>query len=454
MKDRLNDALKHSTADYAEIRLETVDATRVAYRGKEVEAADSTSKRGGIVRACTRGGWGVVTFESWDDLERQVREACRCAALVGQERTELAEVEPVDAECPAELEYDFRGVGLDAKLKLIGDYNAILLGAAPDIESSVASYTEAFRTVWFASARGAYYMEERPRITCALFAVARDGSLVQRAHDSVSSKMSYAHMVGLDDRARAVSERASSLLRAPKPDGGPCTVILDPAMGGVFAHEAFGHMSEADGLYENPRLRDMMAVGRDMAGKDLNIVDEGSLPGSIGTQAFDDEGTPTRKIYLIREGVLAGHLHSLETAGKMGVTPTGNARAIRADAPPIVRMTTTYIENGDTPVADLFAGVDDGIYACDAFGGQTELEMFTFSAAYGYRIRKGEKAELLRDITLTGNLFETLKSIDGLGNDLQIAQTGGGCGKGGQSPLPVADGAPHMRIRNVVVGGG
>jgi TldD protein len=261
-------------------------------------------------------------------------------------------------------------------------------------------------------------------------------------------------MLGLEDRARRVGERAAALLRAPKPDGGPRTVILDPAMAGVFTHEAFGHMSEADCLYENPQLRDLMTVGKQIGVGNLNIVDDGSMPGSIGTQAYDDEGTPTRKTYLIRNGVLAGHLHSLETAGKMGATPTGNARAIRADAAPIVRMTTTYIENGDLPVDDLFAGVDDGVYACDAFGGQTELEMFTFSAAYGYRIRHGRKAELLRDVTLSGNLFETLKSIDGIGNDLRIWQTGGGCGKGGQSPLPVADGSPHIRIRNVVVGGG
>ena len=151
--------------------------------------------------------------------------------------------------------------------------------------------------------------------------------------------------------------------------------------------------------------------------------------------------------------VLAGHLHSLETAGKMDAAPTGNARAIRADAPPIVRMTNTYIDNGRTAVQDLFAGVDQGIYACDSFGGQTEFEMFTFAAGYGYRIENGQKGELLRDVTFTGNVFETLAAIDAFGNDLRIVQRGGGCGKGGQMPLPVGFGSPHIRIRDVVVGG-
>jgi len=81
------------------------------------------------------------------------------------------------------------------------------------------------------------------------------------------------------------------------------------------------------------------------------------------------------------------------------------------------------------------------------------LEMFTFSAAYGYRIRHGQVGELVRDVVLTGNVFETLRSIDAIGDDLTIGERAGGCGKGGQSPLPVSFGSPHIRIRNVVIGG-
>ena len=116
-------------------------------------------------------------------------------------------------------------------------------------------------------------------------------------------------------------------------------------------------------------------------------------------------------------------------------------------------MTNTYVDNGSTPVDELFAGVDKGIYACDAYGGQTALEMFTFSAAYGHRIENGKKGELVRDVTLQGNVFQTLHSIDAIANDLAFRKKGGGCGKGGQSPLPVGIDSPHLRIRNVVVGG-
>jgi TldD protein len=453
MKERILEALKKSTADYAEVRVETEEATHLAYRGREMEVAGSTTFYGGIVRACTKGGWGVMVFDAPDNLEEQVVEACRCAALVGKAKTQLAEVEVVDTQHPATLKRDPRGVSLNEKIGLINRYNEIILGAHPSIESSGVSYGDTFRTVYFANTRGTYYMEERPRVYCAFHATARDGSLVQRTGDSFASALTYDVAVGLEKKVREVADRAVTLLKAPKVRGGTHTVILNRKLGGIFIHEAFGHLSEADFLYENPKMRDLMFYGREMGGKNLNVVDDGSLDKTIGSLSFDDEGTPTNKTYLIKAGVLTGHLHSLETAARMDARPTGNARAVGRQYPPVVRMTNTFIENGDMSIKELFAGVDNGIYACDAFGGQTEFEMFTFSAGYGYRIENGEIGELVRDVVLTGNVFQTLKRIDGMANDLKIYESAGGCGKSGQAPLPVGFGSPHVRIRDVVIGG-
>jgi len=453
VKDRLHEALKRSTADYAEVRFETLDTTALGYRGKEVEQASTSRFAGGIVRACVRGGWGLATFETLDDLPRKVEEACRCAALVGKETTQLAETAaPDDVTVPAQLIHDFRGVPLDEKLKLVTNYNDLILQTDPAIESTGVSYSESFRTVHFASSQGAYYMEERPRVTLRLMAVARDGSLVQRAHESMSSAVDYHVVLGREAKAEEVAQRAVALLKAPPCEGGAYTVLLNRELAGVFAHEAFGHLSEADFLYENPQMRELMHLGRPMGVKALNIVDDGSLGRTIGTQRYDDEGTPTGKTYLIKDGVLVGHLHSRETAAKMEARPTGNARAEKRDVPPIVRMTNTYVEAGEQSFNELAAGIDRGIYALSHFGGETVLEMFTFSAAYGYRIENGKVGELMRDITLTGNVFETLNHIDGFGNDLEIVESAGACGKYGQM-APVTLGSPHLRIHDVVVGG-
>ena len=116
-------------------------------------------------------------------------------------------------------------------------------------------------------------------------------------------------------------------------------------------------------------------------------------------------------------------------------------------------MTNTCIGAGDSSFEDMIRDVKRGIYALDMVGGQTTMEMFTFSAAYGYMIRDGKVAELVRDVVLTGNVFETLEHIEMVGSDLQWPDSGGGCGKGGQSPLPVGLGGPHVRMRDIVVGG-
>jgi TldD protein len=137
----------------------------------------------------------------------------------------------------------------------------------------------------------------------------------------------------------------------------------------------------------------------------------------------------------------------------MGEEPTGNARAISYRHPPIVRMTNTFMSPGETPFEQMLQGTPDGLYAVGMLGGQTNMEMFTFSPEEAYRIRDGRIAEKVRDVVLTGNVFQTLKNIDCIGNDFRMHGGLGGCGKGGQSPLRVGDGGPHCRIRNVVIGG-
>jgi len=151
--------------------------------------------------------------------------------------------------------------------------------------------------------------------------------------------------------------------------------------------------------------------------------------------------------------VLVGRLHSRETAARMGERPTGNARAISFRHQPIVRMTNTYIANGTGTFDDLIGDIKLGVYACGAFGGQTMLENFSFTAAYGRMIRDGRPAELVKDVVLAGNLFQTLDRIERIAGDFRWNQMGGGCGKGGQFPLPVTEGAPHVRIEEALVGG-
>ncbi|MCJ7790311.1 MAG: TldD/PmbA family protein, partial [Candidatus Atribacteria bacterium] len=345
-------------------------------------------------------------------------------------------------------------VSLKEKKEIIENYNHRILNYDQKIQSSSVVYTDIFSTVYFVNSEGSYIEQEKPLVRVGFTAIAREGDNVQMASETLGTTKGFRIVRDILPQAEKATTRALALLKAQSVEGGEYTVIIDQTLGGVFIHEAFGHLSEADFLYEDERMKNLMTLGKRISSPQLNVVDDGSIPNLLGSSKYDDEGVKTKKSYLIKDGILVGRLHSRETAEKMGEEPTGNARALDYNFKPIVRMTNTYIENGEIPFKGLLSGIKKGIYAKNCFGGNTTFEMFTFSSGEGFMIRDGEIAEPIRDVVLSGNLFSTLLNIEGIGNDLKIIEAAGGCGKGGQSPLPVSFGSPHLKIKKVIVGGG
>jgi TldD protein len=452
MQDMLTTALKGHTAEYVEIRLEETSFTRIVYRGKRLEEIGKTSSLGGNVRALVRGGWGFVSFNDTQDLHDKVELATRQARLVGKEESKFSPTQPHVDTVDAEVGKSPMNISLAEKKQLLDEYNDIIL-STPKIQTSNVSYHDGQKKVYLVNSDGTSIEQNRVDVGLRLTAIATEDSQIQQVGLSMGSLGDFSVIEGLQQKVQDCAIRAVELLSAPQVKGGEYTVILDPVLAGVFVHEAFGHLSEADHVYENKRLQELMVLGRKFGEVHLNIVDGATVPGLRGSYKYDDEGVPATKTYLIREGILENRLHSRETAAKMGEKPTGNARSINYRYPPIVRMTNTFIEPKKTTFEDMFSEVKEGIYAKDWYGGTTSLEMFTFSAGEAYMIRDGKIAEMLRPIVLSGNVFTTLTNIDAIGNDLGMNQ-GGGCGKGGQSPLPVSNGSPHIRISHCLVGGG
>ncbi len=457
MKDRLRDALQSSRADYTEIRVERTWSSAVAFRGRRLEAATASEDVGGFVRALDKGcGWGVASFTSLDRLPAMVARATELSRAVRlDEPIRLAEVAPREADAVLDLDGDVRGVPLAEKKRLLEAYNGAMLAVGDRVVDTQASYHDEVSEVWYANSEGALIYQLRPEVVLSGTAIARRDGVIEKGLESIGYRKGWNAAQGREARFRTVAERAVALLDAPRVRGGTYPVVLDPELGGVFIHEAFGHLSEADFVYENPQAREMMTLGRRFGKPVLNVGDNGAASGLRGTLPFDDEGTPTQDTPLIKDGILVGRLHSRETAAAMGERPTGNARAISFRHPPIVRMTNTYIAGapGGGSFDDLIGDVKLGVYACGAFGGQTMLENFSFTAAYGRMIRDGRVAELVKDVVLAGNLFQTLDRIDHIAADFRWNQMGGGCGKAGQYPLPVTEGAPHVRIEEALVGG-
>jgi TldD protein len=451
VRDLISEALKGHGADYVEIHFEESQATNIAYRGERLEEISRARNSGGNVRALIRGSWGFVSFNRLDGLRDKVALAVEEARLASREPLKLFPMEPVVDTVVSQLKKDATTIPLATKKELLDSYNDIML-SSPKIQSSRINYRDAGRQSIFASSEGSYIEQAKTDLNLRLTAIAREDNEVQQAGLSMGSTGEFSAVEGLHEQAREIARRAAALLSAPQVKGGEYTVILNPVLAGVFAHEAFGHLSESDFVYQNENLQQVMVLGKRFGGKHLNIIDDPTIPNLRGSYKYDDEGTPARKTYLIREGILEGRLHSRETAAKMGERATGNARAINYLFPPIVRMSNTFIEPANASFGEMLGDIEEGVYVKDWYGGTTSLEMFTFSAGEAYMIRQGKLAELLRPVVLTGNVFTTLQNIDSIGDDLEMNQ-GGGCGKGGQFPLPVSNGSPHIRIRHCVVGG-
>ncbi len=438
--------------DYLEIRVEQSESTAISFRGPQLDAVDRNFNLAGGIRACHQGGWSFVTFNNLSELKDRISEAISQARLVGNQKTVLAPIEPIQDYVQVSLVRDPRGVSLAEKRQLMQQYNQMLLDFDPRIQTTMVGLRDRFGITYFVNSTGTCIAQERLDVSARFGVIARtDAGIVRQGFESVHSRSDYNAITGIEDQVLGAAKRAVGQLEAKSVKGGQYTVVLDPHLAGVFIHEAFGHLSEADFVYENPKMQELLTLGKPLGISQLNVVDDATLDGLPGSLKYDDEGVPAQHKYLIKDGVLQGRLHSRETAGKMQESPTGNARAISATYPPIVRMTNTGIEAGDCQFEDMIKDIEEGVYAVRMLGGQTNGEMFTFSAAEGYMIRNGQIAEPVSDINLTGNVFQTLKDIEAIGDD--SIYISGGCGKGGQMPLAVSVGGPHLRIKDVVIGG-
>ena len=437
--------------DLVELRREERESADLSFSDR-LESIQTERAAGFALRVVHRG---VTAFASVTDPERIEDALARLVAAAETAPRGGATLAPAPALRRAvrtrPLE-DPRAVPLAGKKRLLKGYVSRLKRASPAIVSAHASYHETFAKLLFLNSHGSEATWDHFELFAAVSATAHRHGVTQSDHETIGSAVDFGVVRALGREVPGVADLAVRLTAAPKAESGIKTVILDPSLAGVFVHEAFGHTAEADGIADSPEKRKIMKIGARFGSGKLTIFDSGLEPGSRGALPFDDEGTPCERTVLIENGILVSLLHSRLTAGRMGARPTGSARAVDFRHAPIVRMRCTCIAGGTDTFADMRRGLADGLYCLKSMGG-TGGEMFTFSTGHAYRIRDGEIGELVRDVKLSGNLFTTLNHIDMVGDDFRVVESAGGCGKEGQFPLPVAYGSPHIRIRDVVVGG-
>jgi TldD protein len=259
-----------------------------------------------------------------------------------------------------------------------------------------------------------------------------------------------------EDFGNNAAEWAREKMKAKKAPAGEFRALCDNHLSGVLAHESLGHLSEADFILsgESP-LKDK--IGERVGSEHVTIIDEGVVNKEMEGffLPYDDQGTKTQKTLILDKGILESYLHTRATASKLQGQLTGNARAVNFTFTPIPRMKNTYFTPGDMTEEEALETLGTGIYAIRTAGGQANADgSFLFKAVRGYWVENGEKKYPLKDVTLTGNILNFLVNAEGATEDLEI-RSGyfGGCGKGGQWPLPVGLGGPKMLFSKVRFGG-
>ena len=458
MQDRITNLInqRKKRVDYLEIRFEESESLLIKFFGKSLDNLNRVSSSGGYIRSCYKGSWGFCSFNSTDELQKHVDEAISQSIALGGERNDktiLLQTNPLTATSKIKITgKDPRLIPLNSKVELISHYHNLMNSHSGKIKSATSRYSEETKKIIFANSEGALIKHGYIDMEARFSVTTQKNGMIQVAQESLGSRKGFEEIENLDEKIRKTAKRAVDQLDLKPPKSGTYTVVIDPILTGLFVHEAFGHLSEGDFIYDNPSMKEIMTLGRRFGENFLNILDGAKIPDHRGSYLYDDEGTPAQNSPLIKEGILVGRLHSKETAGKLNEKPTGNARCLNYKFPPIVRMTNTWIEPQNNSVEDLISDIKLGIWAGNWLGGQTNGEMFTFSSGEARMIRDGKLAEPIKDVNLSGNVFQTLKDIEGIGNDMYWDESGG-CGKSGQSGLPVGVGGPSIRIKNVLVPG-
>ena len=435
--------------DYMDIRFGMGDNTSILMKDGDVDEINTGISLGARIRVLKNGAWGFAYTTDLSKLNEITDTAIQLSnSLTGD--VELSESEVIKDKVKVDVKIPFKDISIEEKKEIMKDANDA--ASIEKVNSTTVSYSDGEINEIFMNSEGSEIQTVTSKIRMALNASATDGEIIQFGHGSIGGVKGFELIreTDIEGFGREIGEKAVRLLEAEAAPSGKYPVIADPQLTGVLIHEALGHAVEGDLILQNDSiLKDKM--GEMIASDIVNIFDDASLKDGFGYYPYDVEGVKTKPNQLVKDGKLVSLLNSRETASKFGMKSSGNARSIISDQP-IVRMSNTYLQPGDSNFEELFEDVDDGIYLKGSRGGQVDTGkgIFQFNAAEGYLIKNGEITTPLRDVSLSGNILETLKNIDAIGNDFELSV--GFCGKDGQT-APVGDGGPHTRILNALVGG-
>ncbi|HYN50633.1 MAG TPA: TldD/PmbA family protein [Thermoleophilaceae bacterium] len=437
--------------DFAELYAEARQGFGVSIDDRRVERPQGGRERGACVRVVQGDSsyYGHVDGLAEEDLLRVAGSAAQGLRAEAREPAALSAAQRAGAHA---IEIRPDEVAAARKADLLRSCDERARAIASEVAQARVGYAESRRQVEVFNSEGRAAADDRTRVRLSAQVVARRDGRVETGTDTRGGHAGW-ELIESDPEAVAeqAAQRALTLLDAVDAPTGRLPVVVGNGFGGVLLHEAVGHGLEADAVQKRASVY-AGRLGDQLADPLVTAYDDGLRPNDWGSDGIDDEGTPTRRTTIIEHGRLVSYLYDMLRARKDGVESTGNGRRESFRHLPVPRMTNTYFAPGQATPEELIGEIERGLYAVSFGGGQVEPATgdFVFGVSEGYLIEAGEVTAPVRGATLVGNGLEALGAIDGIAADLEIAT--GYCGKGGQS-VPAGVGQPHVRIRELTVGG-
>lgn len=443
--------LNFPTNLYTDVRIDSVYSTTIIYDNQELTQNNTKNELGVMIRIFDGIKWYYSSITDIESIQSEIDLLAKMATpnpdILNHEVLKHLEVHKgmdlkFNKDCVQEIPNEKKVEALKSYLPLLQEHE--------EIKTNKGYYLDQYTKKHFISSLGSDITFDSQFCTIALrYAIVVDSQPYKGGYDIYKTKFS--DLLNHEDEVRKeIKKDMDYTANAVPVVAGTYTCVLSPTTAGVFAHESFGHKSEADFMIGDETMAKEWAIGTKVGSDILNIIDTGMIYGS-GYVPYDDEGCQAKENYIIKNGILTGRLHSAYTAAALQEPQTGNARAVSFEYEPIVRMTTTYIGAGTDTKEKLIEEIKEGIYIEDILHG-SGMSTFTIAPRKAYMIRDGEIKEPVKISVITGNVMKTLNEIDGLSDTVEIkAFALGGCGKMEQFPLPVGFGGPYVRVNNIKV---
>ena len=288
-----------------------------------------------------------------------------------------------------------------------------------------------------------YYTWSNPGV----FVMAKRDDDMNYAYDGMGTNDLDEALSKLDSIMEGCVNLAVELLDAETAKPGVYTIITDPSITGLFAHEAFGHGLEMD-QFVKERAVSKDYMGSYVAKPLLNMRDGAKSTFSVASYFFDDEGTLAGDTKIINKGVLSAGICDSISASILNVKPTGNGRRESYKRKAYTRMTNTFFEKGKSSLDEMIKSVDFGYYVACTNNGMEDPKNWGIQCAalYGREIKDGKfTGKIISPVVMSGYVIDFLKSISMISNENFNVIGSGSCGKGYKEWVRVSDGGASLK---------